>query len=71
MTIENVKCPDCNGPMTPRNSKFGKFWGCLRFPLCKGTRDSIGLSKSEKQNRQDDLEESDNDAPHKINRWDR
>lgn len=45
---ENLKCPDCNGPMTPRSSSFGKFWGCKRFPSCKGTRDSNGMSKREK-----------------------
>ena len=50
MKPENVKCPKCGGPMTPRNSKFGVFWGCSKFPVCKGTRDSEGRSKEERRN---------------------
>lgn len=49
MKPENVKCPECDGPMKPRKSKFGIFWGCERFPLCKGTRDSNGDSKRDKE----------------------
>lgn len=45
---ENLKCPDCDGPMTPRNGKFGKFWGCDNFPACKGTRDSMGRSREDR-----------------------
>ena len=50
MTIENVKCPICEGPMVSRkNSKDGtRFWGCKMFPECRGTRDSMGRSKAEK-----------------------
>jgi ssDNA-binding Zn-finger/Zn-ribbon topoisomerase 1 len=47
--LENVKCPECQGEMTPRTSKHGKFWGCKSFPRCKGTRDSMGRSKNEKK----------------------
>jgi ssDNA-binding Zn-finger/Zn-ribbon topoisomerase 1 len=56
---ENIKCPDCNGPMVPRDGKFGKFWGCMSFPLCKGTRDSMGLSKRDREkelNKEEDFE---------------
>ncbi len=39
MTIEqSPKCPRCNGNMKLRPGKYGKFWGCLAFPRCKGTR---------------------------------
>jgi len=38
-TIEPPTCPSCAGPMTLREGKFGKFWSCLRYPECKGTRD--------------------------------
>lgn len=50
-SLENVKCPDCNGPMVPRtNRKDGtKFWGCKAFPKCKGTRDSMGMSKADRE----------------------
>ena len=36
-------CPKCSKPMTPRTAKLAagvqhKFWGCLGFPACLGTR---------------------------------
>lgn len=36
-------CPTCSGPMVRRESKRGPsagnaFWGCKRFPSCRGTR---------------------------------
>lgn len=31
-----VKCPDCDGVMALRPSRFGVFYGCLRYPACKG-----------------------------------
>jgi hypothetical protein len=31
-------CPQCNGPMSLKNGKFGEFWSCRNFPGCKGTR---------------------------------
>ena len=46
---ENVKCPDCEGPMISRTGKFGTFWGCMKFPACKGTRDSNGRSKQDRE----------------------
>ena len=35
-------CPDCSGPMVRRRAKVGAnagevFWGCSRFPKCRGT----------------------------------
>lgn len=38
-----VKCPICGGGMSVRTSRVGKnaggkFWGCKRFPRCKGTK---------------------------------
>jgi ribonuclease HI len=29
-------CPECGAPMVLRKGKFGKFYGCSRFPECKG-----------------------------------
>lgn len=46
---DEYKCPECQGEMTARNGKFGKFWGCNNFPECRGTRDANGLSKQERQ----------------------
>ena len=36
-------CPTCNSPMAMRTAKRGKsagsqFWGCSRYPKCRGTR---------------------------------
>ena len=42
MKPENVTCPECNGPMVPRTSAHGKFWGCKDYPRCKGTRNVMG-----------------------------
>ncbi len=37
----NVSCPTCGSPMVIRESKKGqhkgnKFWGCSKFPRCRG-----------------------------------
>jgi ssDNA-binding Zn-finger/Zn-ribbon topoisomerase 1 len=71
MTPENVKCPKCSGPMVPRKSSFGMFWGCKDYPQCKGTRDSMGLSKAERTEARAETEEQDPFAPHHYGRWDR
>jgi ssDNA-binding Zn-finger/Zn-ribbon topoisomerase 1 len=44
MKPENVFCPECGGPMTSRaNRRTGqRFWGCNKFPACKGTRNTDG-----------------------------
>jgi len=36
LTHEN--CPRCNSKMILRNGKYGKFYGCSRFPYCRGTK---------------------------------
>ena len=38
-----TKCPKCNAAMSLRTAKKGKspgskFWGCKKYPRCKGTR---------------------------------
>ena len=55
----DVKCPDCGGKMVSRTGQYGRFWGCADYPKCKGTRDSMGRSKSERENhkRKDDHED--------------
>ncbi len=35
---ETILCPICKSPMVKRNGKFGEFYGCSKFPECKGTR---------------------------------
>ncbi|WP_423825618.1 topoisomerase DNA-binding C4 zinc finger domain-containing protein [Salmonella enterica] len=29
-------CPVCGGKTLQRNGKSGLFWGCLKYPECKG-----------------------------------
>jgi ribosomal protein L37AE/L43A len=30
-------CPVCKAPMVLRSGKYGKFWGCSNYPICKKT----------------------------------
>jgi ssDNA-binding Zn-finger/Zn-ribbon topoisomerase 1 len=48
---QNVSCPDCGGEMVSRlnRAKNQRFWGCKKYPECKGTRDTDGESKSERR----------------------
>src|SRR5688572_7600921 len=41
-----VTCPQCGGPMRQRTGKFGSFWGCSRYPDCRGTRRAEDVSPS-------------------------
>ncbi len=34
--ISPPKCPNCKLKMVIREGKFGKFWGCVAFPMCDG-----------------------------------
>jgi len=45
---EDVKCPECGGKMISRKGQYGTFWGCAKYPDCRGTRDSEGRSKAER-----------------------
>lgn len=39
-----LKCAECtDGVLTLKDSRFGKFYGCCRWPSCKG---SIGAHQS-------------------------
>lgn len=47
----SYKCPKCNAPMLLReNSHTGeRFWGCSRFPDCRGSRGFDGMTYAEKR----------------------
>lgn len=47
---ENLKCPECGAGMISRaNRATGqRFWGCVQYPGCKGTRDTDGRSRAER-----------------------
>jgi very-short-patch-repair endonuclease len=36
-TSSNIICPKCGSPMVPRTGRLGKFFGCSRYPYCRGT----------------------------------
>lgn len=56
---DEVLCPICNGHMLSRKGKFGVFWGCEKYPVCIGTRDSMGLSKSDRAKERGEIYEHD------------
>ena len=29
-----MKCPECDGELILKNSKYGMFWGCTNYPKC-------------------------------------
>lgn len=62
MKPENVKCPDCDGEMVSRKSQYGTFWGCKDYPKCKGTRDSSGMSKAERDRLRQAVDEAADDS---------
>ncbi len=35
--IKELVCPECGAPMILRNSQYGKFYGCTKFPVCRAT----------------------------------
>ena len=32
------RCPRCDGAMKLRTGRYGRFWGCVNYPDCRGTR---------------------------------
>src|ERR1019366_3140261 len=36
--MQDPACPRCHSTMVRRASRHGFFWGCSRFPSCRGTR---------------------------------
>ncbi|MFC1710402.1 AAA domain-containing protein [Patescibacteria group bacterium] len=36
----DVECPRCNSRMILRSGRYGQFYGCSKFPYCRGTRSS-------------------------------
>jgi ssDNA-binding Zn-finger/Zn-ribbon topoisomerase 1 len=37
-TYTRPVCPVCGSPMVRRNGPFGEFFGCSKYPECRGTR---------------------------------
>ncbi|WP_254624347.1 restriction endonuclease [Cytobacillus firmus] len=38
VTPKEIHCPRCDSKMVLRNGRNGKFYGCSKFPRCKGTK---------------------------------
>jgi len=62
--VDNLKCPECNGDMIQRRNKTNGdiFYGCRKYPNCKGTRDSNGLSRAEREEQSNRQEVSQQDG---------
>ncbi|CAM5195865.1 Protein kinase YegI [Castellaniella denitrificans] len=37
-TTGTPTCPRCSSSMRRRSGRYGQFWGCSRYPGCRGTR---------------------------------
>ena len=49
----DIKCPECDGPMKLRPGRWGKFFfGCNKYPKCKGTLKATQEQVDELQRRQ-------------------
>lgn len=50
-TTDTLLCPDCGHEMALRTNRQNgnKFYGCKRYPDCRGTRDENGLSKADRE----------------------
>lgn len=35
---QNIPCPRCGNAMVLRQGRYGRFYGCSRYPVCRGTR---------------------------------
>ena len=71
LKIENVKCPECDGPMVSRKGQYGIFWGCKKYPNCRGTRDNLGRSKAERDAEREANKEVEPSAVDRINENDK
>ena len=35
--MDSLKCPECDGVLVLKDSRFGKFYGCMNWPKCDVT----------------------------------
>ena len=41
VATSSVECPLCGAPMKMRKGPYGTFWGCTKYPECKGIKKHI------------------------------
>lgn len=65
MKPENVTCPKCGGRMVRKmnRAKQTSFWGCAKFPECRGTRDSEGEAPRRRSGGLGENQEADIEGP--------
>ncbi len=68
--IQDTLCPICNSKMKPAKSQHGAYWRCSRWG-CKGTRNSMGMSKEDRESTRSLEDIGENEAGHQYHRWDR
>jgi len=58
-TTDSYTCPDCGSDMKLRTNRQNgdKFWGCTKYPDCRGTRDENGLSREERNQKKEVVQE--------------
>ena len=39
--LDVVLCPKCGKPMEQKHGRFGWFWGCSGYPVCKVSHKSL------------------------------
>ena len=67
---EELLCPECNSSMAIRTNRTNgnKFYGCKKYPNCKGTRDENGLSKADRDEKKYKEEQVQQDSGFSFNR---
>lgn len=70
MTTDTLPCPDCGADMALRTNRQNgnKFWGCKKYPNCKGTRDENGLSREDRERQKDKEERAPQEGGFSFNR---
>ena len=55
-------CPSCGSAMRLRSGRYGRFWGCSRYPRCEGTRNykknAKTIPKKEQTSKKNDVSEN-------------
>jgi DNA topoisomerase-1 len=64
---ENISCPKCeNGQLQIKNSKFGAFIGCSKYPDCTYTKELEGMAEDEETQGNGSLEKQPTNNNNKL-----